>query len=271
MRALVLSGGGNRGALQAGALEVLVAEGITFDLLVGTSVGALNAAYLAADQNTEQAKQLVTLWRQLRGRDIFPDPLHRRAANLILRRDHLYTPTGLRRLLEHHLPYHRIQDTSTELVVVATELATGEERRLDHGPAVDAVLASTAIPGVFPPVAWEGILLVDGAISANLPLAAAIAAGATDLWALDATGPCSIPRAPRHALDVALQSIALLGTARTRAELACPLPAVIIRRLALVCRSDAWFSDFSATPELIADGIRSAQAFLDAGAPAHVP
>lgn len=260
---------GTGGALQAGALEVLFAEGIAFDVLVGTSVGAINAAYLAADPTQEQARLLVAIWRGLHGRDIFPDPLHRRAVNLLLRRDHLYAPLGMRRLLEHRLPYRRLEDAAAHLVVVATDLATGEQRHLRRGPVVEAVLASAAIPGVFPPVMWDGELLVDGGIAANLPLAAAIAAGATDLWALDVTGPCSVARPPRHALDVALQSVALLGMARTRAELACPVPGVTIRRLGLACRSDPWFSDFSATPELIADGARSARAFLEAGAPAY--
>lgn len=267
-RALVLSGGGNRGALQAGALEVLLAEGLSFDLLVGTSVGAINAAYLAADLSGEQGRRLVGIWRGLRGRDIFPDPLHQRAINLLLRRDHLYAPVGLRRLLERHLPYRRLEEATVPLVVVATELSTGEERRLSRGPVIEAVLASAAIPGIFPPVAWEGERLIDGGVVANVPVAAAIAAGATDLWVLDVTGPCSVPRPPRHALDVALQSVALLGTARTRAELACPPLGVTIRRLRLACTTDAWFSDFSATPELVADGARAARAFLDAGAPA---
>lgn len=261
-RALVLSGGGNRGALQVGAAEVLLAEGLRFDLLVGTSVGAINASYLAADPSPGRARRLRAVWRDLRGETIFGGSRLGRLLSMVRRRTHLYDSGGLRALLEEHLPYENIEDAAVPLVVVATDLATGNEQRIDRGPVVEGVLASTALPGIFPPVAWDGDLLIDGGVAANVPLAAAAAAGATEAWVLDVTGPCSSARPPRHALDVVLQSMTLMSAARGLAELACPPGSIVVHHLALPCSADVWFSDFSATPALLVEGARLAREAL---------
>lgn len=262
MRAFVLSGGGNRGALQAGALEVLLAEGIVPDLLVGASVGAINAAFLAADPSPERAGALVRLWAGISGRDIFPGNHLERLVRLARRQDHLFTAGGLRQLLERHLPYRLLEEAAAPLVVVATDLGSGVERRLTAGPVIDAVLASAAIPGVFPPVAWQDELLCDGGVVANVPVAAALAAGADEAWVLDTSGPCTAPRHPRNAIDVALQAIAVMGASRTQAELACPPGSATIRHLMLPCRTDRWFTDFGATAELLAAGATAAHSHL---------
>lgn len=263
VRAFVLSGGGNRGALQAGALQVVMGEaGVVPDILVGTSVGAINASFLAAGPTAQRAVQLVELWRGLSGSQVFPGSLRDRVWHLARRDDHLYSSAGLRRLLEDHLPYRRLEDASAPLVVVATELANGLERRLTAGPVIDAVLASAAIPGIFPPVAWDGVLLVDGAISANVPLAAAAAQGASEAWVFDTGQPCEHVHQPRSAIDVALQALALSTTARAQGELACPPPGMAIRHLALSCTESRWFSDFRATPALVEHGAELARRYL---------
>lgn len=262
MRALVLSGGGNRGALQAGAVQVLLEAGLSFDLLVGTSVGAMNAAFLAAGPTARRGRELVRLWRDLRRTDLVADRPVQRAIRLLLRSDHLYSDAALRRLVATHCPYQRLEQAAVPLVVVAADLLTGEEVRLSCGPVVDAVVASAAIPGLFPPVPWDGRLLVDGGVVANLPLAAAVAAGADELWLLDTTALCSERRRPRHALDVALQAMAVLATARRDAELSCPPPGVTLHHLPLVCRRDRWFTDLSDTRALLADGAQAARAYL---------
>lgn len=263
MSAFVLSGGGNRGALQAGAVQVLMCEaGIQPDLLVGTSVGAVNAAFLAMGPTPERAGELVELWSELSGGEVFPGSLPERFWHLARRDDHLYSSAGLRHLLETHLSYRRLEEAAVPLVVVATELATGRERRLDAGPVVQAVLASAAIPGVFPPVNWGGTLLIDGAIAANVPLAAAAAKGAREAWVFDTGQPCEEPHQPRSAIDVALQALALATTARAQAELACPPGGIAIHHLALSCAQSRWFSDFRATPALVAHGAELARRYL---------
>lgn len=262
MRAFVLSGGGNRGALQAGALEVLLGEGVVPELVVGTSVGAINAAFVAATPTPAGAGELVRLWGRIGGREIFPGRPAEPLLRLLRHRDHLYPPAGLRRLLERTLSYRRIEEAAVPLVVVATELASGVERRLRRGPVVEAVLASAAIPGVFPPVAWEGELLGDGGLVANVPLGAALAAGADEVWVLDTSGPCTGSGRARTVVDAALQAIAVMGGARARAELACPPGPAVVHHLALRCRTDRWFTDFSATSELLAHGAAAARTYV---------
>lgn len=262
MGAFVLSGGGNRGALQAGAADVLITAGVTPDLLVGTSVGAVNAAFLAAGPTPARSAGLVDLWRGMSGREVFPGSRLERLVHLVLGHDHLYSSDGLRRLLREHLPYERIEQAAIPLVLVATDLVSGTERRLTHGSVVDAVAASAAIPGIFPPVEIEGELLCDGAVAANLPIAAAAAAGASEAWVFDTVEPCSSPRHAHGAVDIALQALAHLGHARAQAELLCPPGNIVLHHLALICASDRRFSDFSATSILIDEGAAIARAYL---------
>jgi NTE family protein len=155
-------------------------------------------------------------------------------------------------------------------VVVAADLVTGAERRIERGLVIDAVLASAAIPGVLPPVTWDGELLCDGGIVANVPVAAALAAGADEVWLLDTSGACTAPRRPGSAIDVALQAIAIMGAARTQAELACPPGQATIHHLLLPCQADRWFTDFGATPELLGAGAAAARAYLT-NAPGNHP
>ncbi len=264
MRAFVLSGGGGRGALQAGALQVLIAQGIVPQLLVGTSVGALNAAYLAAEPTPARAEQLIESWRHVRRRDLFPRTARLlQVANLLFGADHVFSSTALRRRVEDALPYRHIENATVALVVVATDLRTGTERHLSRGPVVDAVLASAAIPGVFAPVPWGRDLLVDGGVLANVPTQAAIAAGGTELWVLDTSQPCTNPRPTRNAIDIALQCLSLSSAARTNAELARVPPSVAVHHVPLACARHHRLTDLRATTELLTEGATAARHFLD--------
>ncbi|MGH3440816.1 MAG: patatin-like phospholipase family protein [Nitriliruptorales bacterium] len=261
-RALVLSGGANRGAMQAGAVRTLIEHGLEFDLLVGTSAGALNAVFLASGPTPERARQLVEVWRTMTARDIVGERLGRRVVNALRRRDHLYAPTALRRFIARHAPMARLQDAAVPTVVVAVDLLSGQERDFSAGPVVDLVAASAAIPGIYPPVAYGDDLLVDGGVLAPVPIAAAIRAGATELWVLDVAQPCVARNRPASYLDCLVQSLTLQATGRTQAEIACPPPGVTIHHLPMRCRTDRWFSDFSGTDEMLTEGAEAARAYL---------
>lgn len=97
---------------------------------------------------------------------------------------------------------------------------------------------------------------------ANVPLGAALVAGADEVWVLDTSGPCTRSGRARTVVDAALHAIAVMGGARARAELACPSGPAVLHHLALRCRSDRWFTDFSATSELLAEGAAAARAYL---------
>src|SRR5262249_41487110 len=157
------------GAAQVGMLHALVEGGIDADLVVGTSVGAINAAYFAADPTLKGIARLEVLWRSLRRTDIVP--LSWRGLLGVLRcRNHLLPSAGLRSLLDLHLPYRNLEDAALPVHVVATDVLSGEAVVLSRGPAVQAILASSAIPAAFAPIEINGRLLCDGAIASNTPV-----------------------------------------------------------------------------------------------------
>ncbi len=208
--AFVLTGGGSLGVVQVGMLVALHEHGIEPDLLVGTSAGALNAAHLAGPGTTSQRiGTLATLWGQVRRRDVFVTQPRRWLAATIGTAPSLFVDTRLRALVEAHLGYDRLEDARLPVHVVTTDLVTGQGLALTDGPAVDAVLASAAVPGLLPPVQLHGRTLVDGGIGDFDALRHAEAWGAQDIYLLPAGYPCAGP-APTTALGITLTSLSLL-------------------------------------------------------------
>ena len=216
--AFVLAGGGSLGAAQVGMLRALVESGVNADLVVGSSVGAINAAYFAGDPTLEGIAKLETLWRSLKRTDILPLSW-RGLLGFLRRRDHLVPSDGLRRLLDLHLPYRNLEDAALPVHVVATDFLSGEAVVLSRGPATQAVLASSAIPAAFPPVKIERRLLCDGAIASNTPVGAAVACGARRLIVLPTGFARRLQCAPNGAIASALHAITLLTTRQLAAEL----------------------------------------------------
>lgn len=218
--AFVLAGGAALGAMQAGMLHALYERGIVPDLLVGTSAGALNAAYVASrPQTAATARELGAVWCGLRRKDIFPFRPAALLSGLAGRRDHLVSDHALRRLAARHLEIARLEEASVPLHLIAYDVLSGQEVRLSKGPTTEAVLASTAIPGLLPPVRMGDWLLADGGVSNNTPLSHAIELGAERIYVL----PTEIPGAralPRGAPDAAVNALTRLLGARLQADLA---------------------------------------------------
>ena len=206
--AFVLAGGGSLGAVQVGMLEALLEAGVTPDLVVGSSVGALNAGFFAGDPTARGVKDLAGIWRGLRRADVFPLTL-RSALRWLGPADALFESTNLRRLIERHLPYRNLEDAPVPVHVVATSLG-GMSVRLSSGPAVEAILASAAIPAVFPSVEIGVEHLMDGAISGNTPILTAAELGAGRLIVLPTGFSCALTRPPRGAMGRGLHALTLL-------------------------------------------------------------
>src|SRR5438067_7260426 len=154
--AFVLSGGASLGAVQVGMLRALYERGIVPDLIVGTSVGAINGAFIASrPQTVETADELAEIWRGIRRGQVFPLRPLSGLLGFLGSRDHLVPESGLRHLIAKHTTYERLEQTPIEFHVVAVDVLTGEELLLSRGPVVEAVLASAAIPAVLPPGSWE--------------------------------------------------------------------------------------------------------------------
>ncbi len=161
--AFVLSGGASLGAIQVGILRALYERGIAPDLIVGTSAGALNGAYIASrPQTIATADALGNIWRGLRRGDAFPlNPLVG-LLGFLGTRDHLVPESGLRRLIARHVEQDRLEELPIPLHIVAVDMINGEELRLSSGPLTEAVLASAALPAIVAPVRWGDRSLVDG-------------------------------------------------------------------------------------------------------------
>ena len=187
--ALVLSGGGILGAVQVGVLKALFEGGLRPSMVVGTSVGALNGAFVAFQPDSLGIAELEAVWRDLRASRIFEQNPLRLAANLITRRNCMFRTDLLQQLLGDSLASDDFAAAKIPLRVVATDMTRGEKVVVEEGSVSEAVLASCAIPGLFCSVELDGALLVDGGLVANMDLETAVNAGASDILAIDLTQP----------------------------------------------------------------------------------
>ncbi|MDH3301808.1 MAG: patatin-like phospholipase family protein [Acidimicrobiia bacterium] len=263
----VLSGGGSYGAVQVGMIRALVEAGVKPDLVVGSSIGALNGAVLAADSDNS-ADRLMTVWEQIDRRTLYGADSRLRAAWEVAREGltgqgaALCSPKPLARLIEAAVDVDRIEELPTPMVVVATDLLVGQPKLLRQGPLAPALLASSAAPVVFPPVQIEGVIYVDGSVSANVPVRQALAAGARSMIVLDA-GPAHmpgfIPRTPWEALHQASRIMMNSQHAVADEDLSNRHPIMRLPRPTPPALSSF---DFSQTRELVEMGFNSTKQFL---------
>ncbi|MFQ5341811.1 MAG: patatin-like phospholipase family protein [Anaerolineae bacterium] len=272
MIAFVFSGGGNRGALQVGAAQVLLSRGVVPHILVGTSVGAINSAYLAHDPSPATAQELERLWGEVTGDDIYPGSWMAIVWRLLKERTSLFPNDNLYQFLRRHMPpgVETFADLKgARLYIVATHLGTSQMHVFGEDPAdrlVDAVMASTALPPLHPPWCVDGECYVDGGAVSDLPLRVAVDKGATTIYALH------LPAATHHLpLGHSLSDVA--GRA---------MSALLQQQMALDCQSVAnaqgvtlhyielcppphlelSVRDFSRSMELIASGREQTERYL---------
>jgi NTE family protein len=261
--AFVLTGGGSLGAVQVGMLQALADRGMVPDLLVGASVGALNAAFLAADPSPANLHRLAAVWTGVRRADVFPLPGVGAVRALTGHGDHLVSGSALHRLIERNLPYERLEDARWPVTVVATEVATGLEVALSRGPAVDAVLASSALPGVFPPVEIEGHLLMDGGVVNNAPISLALEHGADRVIVLPTGYACALARPPRSAIGMVLHAFTLAIQQRLIAEVAALQDSVDLRVVPPLCPLTVSPVEFARSAQLIERARATTRRWLD--------
>jgi len=264
--AFVLSGGASLGAIQAGMLHALYERGVVPDVIVGTSAGALNGAFIASrPQTVATADALADVWRALRRAQVFPLNPVAGLLGFIGARDHLVPDSGLRRLISRHLQCDALEDLAIPLHVVAADVLSGEERRLSHGPLLDAVLASSAIPGVLAPASWDDRTLIDGGVANNTPISDAVELGAQRIYVLPTGHACALDQPPGGALAMALHAISLLTHRRLIADIERHRDEAQLVVLPPPCPLRIAPIDFAHADELIEQGRRDAQDFLDRG------
>lgn len=260
--AFVLAGGGSLGAVVVGMLREIVAAGERPDLVVGASAGAINGAYYAANPTPDGVAALEDLWRSLTGTRVF-GPRWMSLMALLRRRDHLFGTARLRQLLEKHLSFGDLRATRVQLHVVASDQRTGEEVILSEGNVVDAVLASSAIPGVFPAVRIGTRELVDGGVASNTPIGAAIRLGATRLVVLPTGFTCDQKRVPTDALGRTMHALSLLVTRQLVVDLERWSAHAQIVVAPPLCPLDCSPYDYSHGAELIERAAASTRAWIE--------
>jgi len=182
--AFVLGGGGVLGAVEVGMLRALLEAGVRPDLVVGTSVGAVNGAAFAADPTLEGVARLGGLWQELSGGEVFGGSLLTRARTVLRTGTSLHSSDPLRALLEQHLPGRGFEDLAVPFQCVAAEIERARERWFDSGALVPALLASCAVPGLFPPVQIDGRHYLDGGLVHSIPVGRAVQLGARTVYVL---------------------------------------------------------------------------------------
>lgn len=205
--AFVLSGGGAFGSVQVGMLRALAERGIEPDLIVGSSVGSLHGVMVASGR-PDAIDALRELWRTIDRRTIFGGPFSVLRSLLTSR-----TLAGFERLealIRANVPVSTFEELAVPFVAVATDALSGEPELLRTGPIVPAILASSAVPGVFPPVRIGDRHYVDGGVAANIPIRQAIACGAGSIVCLDATPPAFASRVPPTLFGRLAHSAALM-------------------------------------------------------------
>lgn len=259
----VLGGGGSLGASQVGMLQALAEQGIVADLVVGSSVGALNGAVAALDP-AGAAGRLAHAWAHMTRDVVFPGGPLAQARTLRRTRTHLFPSSGLAAVIGAFVGADTsFADLALPLGVVTTDLATAAPYLITAGPLLPALLASAAIPAIYPPVDYDGRRLCDGGVAANVPMRQALAMGARSLVVLDTAFPGHLPPPPQTAADAVFYTVFV--TMRTQAVLEAPIAAADAPVLYLPGPSLRRISplDFTHTDTLIKESYSVARLFLE--------
>jgi len=243
-------------------LRALLERGITPDVVVGTSAGALNGAAVAYAPNLTGIAQLEAVWSAITAAEVFPGGKLHRAWNVLRRGTHLFPNDGLESLIDRATPARTFGDLAVPLRVIATDIDTGEEVVIARGPLKPALLASAALPGVFPIVEHDRRRLVDGGVVNSVPLWHALSGPVDRVYVLNVSAAAG-DRTLRSPLDVVMTSFQHARSQRFELEMRTAPPEVEIVVLPRP-RDTRDLFDFSGAQELIDEAHRLAGELLDA-------
>ena len=216
----VFSGGGPLGALQVGALKALFDHDIRPELAVGTSVGALTATWLAFDPTPLGVARLESKWRDIKEGELFPGGRFKASwARMLMKGDKVFENSGLKRIIENTIGPGRFEDAQIPLAMTATDLDSGAEMLFTSGPVLEPLLASTAMPGIFPPVKIGNRTYIDGGVANNVPIAPAATLGARTIYVMNSTSHSLQRRPLARPMDFLLHAFTLARAQRLSLEL----------------------------------------------------
>jgi NTE family protein len=217
--AFVLGGGGVLGAAEAGMARALLEGGVRPDLVCGTSIGAINGAAIAADPTPGGVERLLSMWDALAEDSLLDGSVFRRVADVLRHRTSLHGNRALRQMLVDRLPAQTFEDLPVPFECVAASIERAREHWFSTGDLIDPVLASCALPGVFPPVRIGDEHFVDGGLVNSIPLDRAVARGADTVWVLHVGRMEEELTAPRFLWEAAFVAFEISRRHRFHADL----------------------------------------------------
>jgi NTE family protein len=259
----VLGGGGSLGAVQVGMLQALSEHDIVPGVVAGTSVGSLNGAVVAMDPKSA-ANRLSHLWARITRERVFPGGLLAQVRTFQHTKTHLFPSTGLTAVVTDFMGADvTFADLTLPFAAMAMDIATARPYVMRDGPLLPALLASAAIPGIFPPVQLGPLRLYDGGLVANVPMRQALDMGARSLVVLDCNFPGNVPAPPETMAEVLFYTA--MVTMRAQAVFEAPLVAADVPVIYLHGPEPHPVSplDFRHTGTLIESAYEAARAFLN--------
>ena len=208
--AFVFSGGASLGAIEVGMLKAIVEEGHRADMVLGTSVGAINGTVYAFNPTIEGVKILEKIWRNIKVFDVFSPSVITPIKNIATFGKYLVSPKNLRKLIEKNVEFTKIEETKIPLFITATDINTGNEVVINKGLIVEALLASAGIPGVFPPQRMGHRLLVDGGLINNTPISSAVKLGAERVVVFPIGVPYTPNQEPKNLTEILFRTLIYL-------------------------------------------------------------
>ena len=261
--AMVLSGGGNHGAVQVGMLRALVEHDIHPELVLGCSIGAINGAVYAQDPTLQGVERLEEIWRGLDTAGFVPSGWLPHAIALARRGESIDSNDGLRGMLEGILRHDTFEELALRFQCVATDVAGVREAWFSRGPLVNPLLASAAMPAVLPSVVIDGVRYLDGAIVNDVPISRAVELGARTIYVLHC-GTIDRPRPePKRPFDVAVQAYWVARHHRFKRDLEhlpAEVEAIVLPTGTTETRR---FNDFTHSENMMARSYAATDAFLD--------
>ncbi len=226
-------------------LKALVEAGIRPDLILGTSIGAINGAVIAEDPSEAAVERLVELWTAVATSGVLGGSMLRRLTTLARTRTHAHSPNDLRTLIRSSLSARRIEDLAVEFQCVAASIERASEHWFTSGPIIDAVMASSALPGVLPAVAVNGEHYLDGGIVNSIPVGRAVALGARTIYVLQVGRVDSRLKPPRWPWEVGMVAFEIARRHRYLGDLANVPDGVTVHVLPTGVTRPPRFNDFA--------------------------
>ncbi|GAB3774931.1 NTE family protein [Nocardioides ginsengisegetis] len=268
--AFVLGGGGVLGAVEVGMLRALFERGITPDLVLGTSVGALNGAMVARDPTLDSLERLTELWRGAseNSREVYGDRALRTVRRAVATGTHIYSAKPLKKRLAEELGEITFEELPVRFQVCAASIERAAEHWFETGRVVDAVVASAAVPGLLPPAKVGEEHFLDGGIVNSVPLGRAVQLGATTVYVLQVgriDRPLTVPRRPWEVARVSFEIARRHRFARELAELPPGVEAHVLPARGTSTRDDTLLGtrDFSTVLQRIEETYDASVAYLD--------